>query len=411
MRVSSTDLLKGHFDKGGNLVAPRANGRQGARVSPLAVVEEAALASAAPAPELALITELRRDGKTQPRGGLNEDRVREYVEAKQDGIELPAVDVVFDGQDKWLWDGFHRVEAHLRLGLQEIAVRIRRGTLSDAQWLSYGANKEHGLNRTQEDKERAVRGALAHPNAAQLSNRQIARHCGVDEKTVRKYRGEMEATAEIPQLTNRSVQRGGQWYELPTENIGKQASSQADYAPVHRLESYIWEWLKVYQSPQHGSDWVALLRATRHANSPARPELEKWLKDLARWRRAELTQAIDNVRSQIEAGQKQKATAGIPQIERLALPWNREPVWPAKPAAAPVAAVAPPVLPQFKRETLSAGDRVAAVAGELAFWRSAVLHLALVGELTGQHSAVLALRREIEKVIQLYTQEGGYEKL
>jgi hypothetical protein len=75
---------------------------------------------------------------------------------------------------------------------------VIQGTLDDARWYSYGVNKSHGLRRTNEDKERAVRTALLHPKATGLSNVQIADHCGVNEKTVRKYRQQSELTSEVP---------------------------------------------------------------------------------------------------------------------------------------------------------------------------------------------------------------------
>jgi hypothetical protein len=59
-----------------------------------------------------------------------------------------------------------------------------QGTLEDAQWYSFGTNKDHGLRRTNEDKARAVKAALAHPNGAAKSDHQIAKHVGVDVKTV-----------------------------------------------------------------------------------------------------------------------------------------------------------------------------------------------------------------------------------
>ena len=84
-----------------------------------------------------------------------------------------------------------------------IAANVRQGTLQDAQWESYSVNAGHGLKRSNADKERQVRNALRHPKAQGMSNVQIAKHVGVDDKTVRRYRTEMEAASEIPSLTSR----------------------------------------------------------------------------------------------------------------------------------------------------------------------------------------------------------------
>lgn len=171
------------------------------------------------APATLPIAQIRRDGGTQPRQGMDEDAVNDYANALRNGERLPAVDVMFDGAAYWLFDGFHRTEAHMRAGLADIAVTIHRGTLEDAQWRSFGANKGHGLRRSNADKERAVRAALRHVNGVGLSNVQIARHVGVDDKTVARYRGEMESTSEIPRLPTR------------TGADGKERKAPNPYAP------------------------------------------------------------------------------------------------------------------------------------------------------------------------------------
>lgn len=377
------------------------------------------VASATPAAETLAIAQIRRDGGTQPRQGLNEEVVTEYKEARLAGADFPAVDVVFDGNAYWLSDGFHRVEAYLRAGDTEIAVRIIHGTQSEAQWRSYGANRTHGLRRSTEDKQRAVRLALAHPNAAGKSNRAIAEHVGVDDKTVAKYRAALESSSEIPKIDAREVERGGRRYVMPTANIGPgKVSLQAEYAPVYVLQSYVRQWLQGHLAKPDRTEQMVLLRAMREAGE-TRSGLESWLKEAgACWRRAELTQAINNVLNQMEVGENGAAAPVL--VRPQGGPTHQQgrgplPAWAAGVAPAPL----PPPVPKFMQETLPpaekrplAGDeRQAAVAVELAFWQSSLLHLALVGDLTGQYSAVLGLRRELEKVIQLYRQEGGYEKL
>lgn len=98
----------------------------------------------------------------------------------------------------------------------------RPGSIEDARWHSYGANKAHGLRRTNDDKAQAVKAALGHPNAARLSNYQIAAHCGVAESTVRNYRAELDASSQFAKMRReREVTRGGQTYIQDTTNIGR----------------------------------------------------------------------------------------------------------------------------------------------------------------------------------------------
>lgn len=189
------------------------------------------------APATLPIAQIRRDGGTQPRQGMDEDAVNDYANTLRAGDRLPAVDVMFDGTVYWLFDGFHRTEAHLRAGLADITVTIHRGSLEDAQWRSFGANKGHGLRRTNADKERAVRAALRHANGAGLSNVQLAKHVGVDDKTVARYRSEMETTSEIPRLNTRTGADGKARKAPPTETSAQKAARYAAEAAASREAS------------------------------------------------------------------------------------------------------------------------------------------------------------------------------
>jgi hypothetical protein len=142
------------------------------------------------------------------------------VQAIAEEVQLPPVDVVFDGTQYWLYDGFHRVEAHMRTGRFTVQAVIHQGTQVDAQWMSYGVNRSHGLKRTNDDKRRQVLAAMKHPNAATMSDREIAKHVGVDHKTIGAYRAELAVSGEIPQIAERTVNRGGQTYTQNTANIG-----------------------------------------------------------------------------------------------------------------------------------------------------------------------------------------------
>lgn len=63
-----------------------------------------------------LIANIRRDGGTQPRAGMNSNTVGEYTVAMREGQTFPPVTVYFDGTDHWLADGFHRTAAALKAG-------------------------------------------------------------------------------------------------------------------------------------------------------------------------------------------------------------------------------------------------------------------------------------------------------
>lgn len=151
---------------------------------------------------------IRTDGATQPRTAIDFEAVFDYMDAMSDGAEFPPVVVFYDGTSYWLADGFHRVKAAEQAGFEEIACELHQGTQQDAQWYSFGANKTNGLRRTNDDKQRAVRAALAHPQGVGLSDRQISSHVGVDHKTVGAWREKLEGTGEIPQSGQRAGRDG-----------------------------------------------------------------------------------------------------------------------------------------------------------------------------------------------------------
>jgi hypothetical protein len=154
---------------------------------------------------------IRMDGGTQPRVRIDEEIVREYAERMEAGDHFPPVQVYFDGTDHWLSDGFHRVRAAREAEKPTIQAEVWEGTRDDAFWMSLGANKDHGLRRSNEDKVSAVQGALRlRPD---LSNRQIADHVGVCEAMVRKYRA--ETGAHGAHLTTHIGRDGKQYPSTP----------------------------------------------------------------------------------------------------------------------------------------------------------------------------------------------------
>ena len=165
---------------------------------------------------------IRLDGGTQPRARLNDERVAEYAENLQAGVVFPPVEVCYDGHGYWLWDGFHRVHACRLLGLEGIDTNVTAGTQADAQWLSYSANSTHGLQRSNEDKRRAVLAALGHPRGASASDREIAQHVGVHFETVAKYRKGLEGAGTIGKSDSRTGRDGR---TIKTARIGRKKSS------------------------------------------------------------------------------------------------------------------------------------------------------------------------------------------
>jgi DNA-directed RNA polymerase subunit M/transcription elongation factor TFIIS len=163
----------------------------------------------------------------QSRAEINLTIVEEYAEMMASGTVFDPVEGV-QAEDGliYIFDGFHRGEAAKRTEAT-LLVNLQSGTRTKAEWQALTANQKHGLRRTNKDKQHVVRQALRHPYGIRSSNREIARHCGVDDKTVGRIRQEMETTAEVPQLNKRVVRKaGGQTYVIDTSNIGSKPAQQ-----------------------------------------------------------------------------------------------------------------------------------------------------------------------------------------
>lgn len=168
------------------------------------------------------LASIKADGGTQPRDQLDLVVVGEYAEAMANGATFPPVTVFYDGSAYWLADGFHRLRAAEQLGRAEIAADVRQGARRDAVLFSVGANANHGLRRTNEDKRRSVLTLLADEEWARWSDREIARRAGVSDRFVNTIRPSVSANhSQIQTLTPVTFERAGVQYTMQTANIGR----------------------------------------------------------------------------------------------------------------------------------------------------------------------------------------------
>lgn len=144
------------------------------------------------------LDELVIDERAQARVGLDEAVVDEYVEAWKNGAAMPNIDAVRVTEGELagkvvVWDGFHRIAAAKKLGVEAIGVDVTTGKLSTAIDLCTSANSTHGLRRTNEDKRRAVIMAITLDKQLKRkrSDRQIAQYVGVHNSTVSEIRAEL----------------------------------------------------------------------------------------------------------------------------------------------------------------------------------------------------------------------------
>jgi hypothetical protein len=92
------------------------------------------------------IKDVRIDGNCQQRE-IDQDTLKKYVALIADGTNFPPVEVMFDGKSYWLYEGYHRYHCHLKLKKNYIKADVKEGTVRDAIFHSFGANKANGFPR------------------------------------------------------------------------------------------------------------------------------------------------------------------------------------------------------------------------------------------------------------------------
>lgn len=163
------------------------------------------------------------DEDLQSRAKINDFTVAEYAETiklriqRKDPLGFPPIDVFRDPETGKMYvaGGFHRGKAHKIAKVKEILANVRIGTKSDAQLFAAAENTDHGLQRSQKDKVRALKLILDHPDAVNWTNTDIGRAANVSESMVRDYRPVTKAA------TKRKVVMRGKETVIDVSNLGK----------------------------------------------------------------------------------------------------------------------------------------------------------------------------------------------
>jgi uncharacterized ParB-like nuclease family protein len=167
------------------------------------------------------------DKGTQSRAAISEDTVSDYAEAMAAGDEFPPVITFFDGVDYYLADGFHRLHAVKRLGKTSIQADVRTGTLRDAILYSLGANRDHGLRRSNADKRKCVMTLLEDFEWGDLSVNEMARICGVSPQLVMAVKQEKDAGEKVSSVNFNAPKKAkptklANVVETPVENLAEE---------------------------------------------------------------------------------------------------------------------------------------------------------------------------------------------
>lgn len=150
--------------------------------------------------KLIKITDITVDSKFQARVETADDHVERIVSIIRNTGSIEPVCIFFDeATGKFiLWDGFHRVEAHIRLGLKEIWAWVAPGNEDDALVYSCSANIGQSTLRapTDEDKKKAVRNLLLGGPFMEAAFGDIGAECGLGTNAVRRVYVRMKAEGE-----------------------------------------------------------------------------------------------------------------------------------------------------------------------------------------------------------------------
>jgi hypothetical protein len=169
---------------------------------------------------------IRTDGGTQSREQLSEETVADYAEAMQAGAGFPPIVVFHDGSTPWLADGFHRLFAARKAGLNQLPADVRQGTRTDAIWYAIGANKANGQRPSRGDVKHAV--LLALKTWPEKTLREIGGQIGCSFTYVGVVKRELYTSAQLPDAPATVTGRDGKTY--PTSKP-RQSCAEAQYQP------------------------------------------------------------------------------------------------------------------------------------------------------------------------------------
>jgi len=181
--------------------------------------------------EQLVLKDVRTDSGTQQRP-IDDDVVSRYMALMKEGLKFPPVAIVFDGKNNWLWDGFHRYHAFVKLNKKTIDANVEKGTQRDAMFFSFGANKDHGFPR-QPGTVKAILLRKIFPDEewGACTDQEIANWVGATRQYVSMMGKEYERLAVPQQEDTQQTKR--QQYAIPdkTRLQGAGAAKNADFQP------------------------------------------------------------------------------------------------------------------------------------------------------------------------------------
>jgi hypothetical protein len=129
---------------------------------------------------------IQRGPDVHTRYEIDRATVEQYAAAMEAGAVFPPPQLFFDGETYWPGDGFHRLEARLQAGHEDILADVGPGDRRAA--ILHALTCDRNLPRTNSDKRKAVELLLADAEWRAWSDREIASRCAVSAPFVGKTR-------------------------------------------------------------------------------------------------------------------------------------------------------------------------------------------------------------------------------
>lgn len=137
------------------------------------------------------IKDLKLDQEFQARSRINLQVVKDYENSISAGATMPPIEVVQTANEFILVDGFHRLLAYRNLGRDRVVAVVNAGDHGTALRHAVSANQTHGLQRSRDDKVRAVVMALNDFELSCESDRALGKLCGVSHTFVASVRDQL----------------------------------------------------------------------------------------------------------------------------------------------------------------------------------------------------------------------------
>ena len=168
-------------------------------------------------------TQFRKDGDPKVQ--------EEYAALMQEGVVFPPVEVVFDGDHYYLWDGFTRYFAAAEIGAKTIVCNITKGSLRDAQILACSANKTNGQPRSNHTKRGIIEFMLEDEDWGKKTQEEIASHVGVTRGYVARIAGDIRRHEESDNVTSNDISTKNSTSSKAKSKPAVSAQKQSKSAP------------------------------------------------------------------------------------------------------------------------------------------------------------------------------------